>query len=91
MRRGSPAFPDPPAAAVGGAIMADDVKLCDTCPWPIDCCTEEGVSRMKPVAVDCPRDHLLWERRLGQTRLDAITGTSIGQVVDIDADEVVLV
>ncbi len=70
--------------------MPDDLKQCDTCPWPIDCCSEDGVAKPKPVAVDCPRDHLVWERRLGQARLDVITGTSIGPVVELDDEDVVL-
>lgn len=71
--------------------MTDDQKLCDTCPWPMDCCTDEGAARTKPVAVDCPRDHVVWERRLGQARLDVITGTSLGQVVELNDEDLVLV
>ncbi len=70
--------------------MIDDRKQCETCPWPLDCYTEDGELRTKPVAVDCPRDHSVWERRLGEVRLDVITGTRIAQVVELDDEDVVL-
>jgi hypothetical protein len=57
--------------------MNYDPKLCETCPWPLDCCTEDGTPKPDPLAVDCPRAHVVWERRLGDTRLEVMTGTSM--------------
>ncbi len=49
--------------------MTDDMKQCDPCPWPLDCCTEDGAPKPERVAADCPRAHDIWERRLGDARL----------------------
>ncbi len=47
--------------------MMDDQKQCDVCPWPLDCCTEDGAPRAK--AADCPRDHAVWEHHIADARM----------------------
>ncbi len=69
----------------------NDLKQCDTCPWPLDCYNDDGTVRVKPAAVDCPRDHAVWERRLGDARLAIITGTPLGQLPELEDEDVVLV
>ncbi len=50
--------------------MVDDLKQCETCPWPLDCCTEDGAPVMK--AADCPRDHDVWKRHIADSRLTLV-------------------
>ncbi len=69
--------------------MVDDLKQCETCPWPLDCCTEDGTPRAKPVAVDCPRDHQIWERRLGEARLSLMSGVSMAELAKLEEDDLV--
>lgn len=57
--------------------MNADPKACDTCPWPLDCCTDEAAPKPDPVAVSCPRAYEVWERSLGDGRLEIETGTSM--------------
>jgi hypothetical protein len=57
--------------------MNHDPKLCETCPWPLECCTEDGAPKPDPLTVDCPRAHEVWERRLGGGGLEIATTTSM--------------
>jgi hypothetical protein len=57
--------------------MNNDPRPCDTCPWPLDCCTDDAAPKPDPAAVDCPRDHGVWERRLGDSGLLIRTATSM--------------
>ncbi len=69
--------------------MVDDQKECETCSWPLDCCTEDGTPKVKPVAVDCPRDHQLWERRLGEARLSLMSGVSMTELAALEEEDLV--
>lgn len=68
----------------GGLIMNDDPKQCDTCPWPLDYCTEDGAPKAKPVAVNCPREHDVWERRLSEARLSLMSGVSLRELAALE-------
>ncbi len=70
--------------------MNEKPNLCDTCPWPLECCTEEGTPRPKPMTVDCPRDHAVWDRRLGDARLAVTTAapTATGFMEEEDLEVV---
>ncbi len=57
--------------------MNHDPEQCETCLWPLGCCTEDGAPPTDPAAVDCPRAHAVWERRLGDTGLDAMSTAPI--------------
>jgi hypothetical protein len=67
--------------------MIDDLKQCETCPWPLDCCTEDGAPKPKPVAVDCPREHEVWERRLGDKRLALLCDAPMAELPVPDHEE----
>ena len=56
--------------------MTPDTKICETCPWPLDC-PDNLAPKPDPIAVDCPRAHAVWERRMGDDRLAILTGASI--------------
>ncbi len=56
--------------------MTSDTKMCGTCPWPLDC-PEDSAPKPDPIAVDCPRSHAVWERRMGDDKLVVMTSTSI--------------
>lgn len=56
--------------------MTYDSKMCETCPWPLEC-PESGAPKPDPLAVDCPRAHEVWERRMGDTRLEVMTSAPI--------------
>ena len=70
--------------------MIDDSKQCETCPWPLDCCTEDGGPKTKPVAVDCPKEHAVWERRLGDGRLALMAGAPAAQLPVPDVEELLV-
>ncbi len=67
--------------------MPDNPRQCEPCPWPLDCCTEEDAPKVKPVAADCPREHQLWERRLGQARLSLVSGVSMAELAALEEEE----
>lgn len=46
--------------------MASDLKLCETCPWPIECPPE---LRPATARAACPREADTWERLLDGTGL----------------------
>jgi hypothetical protein len=71
--------------------MTDNLNQCETCPWPLDCCTEDGAPKPKPVAVDCPRDRNVWERRLGDARLSLMTGAPVPELPALRDEEEILV
>jgi len=71
--------------------MNDDLKQCETCPWPLVCCTEDGAPTPKPVAVDCPREPQVWERRLGDAHLALVAGAPMVELPAARDEEEVLV
>jgi len=72
-----------------GAHMVDDPKQCEDCAWPIDCCTQDDAPKVKSVAVDCPKDHQLWERRLSEARLSLISGVSMTELAALEKEDLV--
>ncbi len=69
--------------------MTDNSKSCETCPWPLDCCTGEDAAKTKPAVEDCPRDHKLWERRLDQARLSFVSGVSMIDLAELEEEDLV--
>jgi len=67
--------------------MANDVKECELCSWPLDCCTEDGALTAKPVTADCPRDHQMWERRLSEARLSLVSGVSMKELAALEEEQ----
>ncbi len=57
--------------------MNYDPRLCETCPWPLECCTEEGTPKPDPIVNDCPRCHEVWDFRMGEGRLEVLTSAPI--------------
>ena len=68
--------------------MNDDPRLCETCPWPLECRTEDSAPKPDPVAVNCPRAHVVWERRLGANPLEIMTG-ALMPVAEIEEEVLV--
>ncbi len=57
--------------------MTHDSKFCEVCPWPLDCCIEEGAPKPDPVLNDCPRSREVWEFRMSAAHVEIATGSSI--------------
>ena len=65
--------------------MIDDSKQCEPCPWPLDCCTEQGAPIAKPVKADCPKEHGVWDRLLSD-RLALPAASPIAALPEAEED-----
>ncbi len=75
-------------------MTKDEESACPTCAWPLDCCPDNQADSRERSLRDCPMEHEVWDRRLGEAREDQWNNadeTPLGEATDLPALELVYV
>ena len=62
--------------------MKTERSQCETCAWPLECSGD--MKAQKPQGADCPREHPVWDRRMGEAAIELSDAAALDELVDAE-------